>query len=235
MSRSTGQTGTFERVAECLYRYSTTGTYFALLKVRGKQPRVNLQTRDIATTKRKRDAEKNKLSKTDHDKRNCTLRECVETYLEGKSQLASKTRHRYRRVLRALTDHRLSGAVPLGDSRIAKVTLIDTVNILKARGIGFRVLTQQLDTTTPAGMLIFHVFGAIAEFERSLIQERTSAGLKAARARGRFGGRPKTLDQKKVAIAESLYRDGKTNVSEICKTLGMSRATFYRHIAARAA
>ena len=122
MSRSTGQTGTFERVAECLYRYSTTGTYFALLKVRGKQTRVNLQTRDLATAKRKRDAEKNKLSKTDHDKRNCTLRECVETYLEGKSQLASKTRHRYRRVLRALTDHRLSGAVPLGDSRIAKVT-----------------------------------------------------------------------------------------------------------------
>ena len=69
-----------------------------------------------------------------------------------------------------------------------------------------------------------------AEFERSLIQERTSAGLKAARARGRFGGRPKTLDQKKVAIAESLYRDGKTKVSEICKTLGISRATFYRNI-----
>jgi DNA invertase Pin-like site-specific DNA recombinase len=75
--------------------------------------------------------------------------------------------------------------------------LVDTVNVLKTRGIGFLVLTQQLDTTTPAGMLIFHVFGAIAEFERSLIQERTSAGLKAARPRGRFGGRPKTLDQKK--------------------------------------
>lgn len=108
--------------------------------------------------------------------------------------------------------------------------LIDTVNLLKAKGIGFRVLTQQLDTTTTAGMLIFHVFGAIAEFERSLIQERTSAGLKAARARGRFGGRPKTMDKKKLSIAESLYRDGKTNVSEICKTLGISRATFYLNI-----
>jgi DNA invertase Pin-like site-specific DNA recombinase len=113
--------------------------------------------------------------------------------------------------------------------------LIDTVNLLKERGIGFRVLTQQLDTTTPAGMLIFHVFGAIAEFEKSLIQERTSAGLKAARARGRVGGRPKTMDQKKLSIAESLYKDGKTNVSEICKTLGISRATFYRNISAKAA
>jgi DNA invertase Pin-like site-specific DNA recombinase len=108
--------------------------------------------------------------------------------------------------------------------------LIDTVNILKARGIGFRVLTQQLDTTTPAGILIFHVFGAIAEFERSLIQERTSAGLKAARTRGRLGGRPKTMDKKKLSIAESLYKDGKTIVSDICKTLGISRATFYRNI-----
>ncbi|MEI7773562.1 MAG: helix-turn-helix domain-containing protein [Verrucomicrobiota bacterium] len=67
-------------------------------------------------------------------------------------------------------------------------------------------------------------------FSFSLIQERTSAGLKAARARGRVGGRPKTMDKKKLSIAESLYKDGKTNVSEICKTLGISRATFYRNI-----
>jgi DNA invertase Pin-like site-specific DNA recombinase len=71
--------------------------------------------------------------------------------------------------------------------------------------------------------------------EKSLIQERTSAGLKAARARGRVGDRPKTMDQRKLSIAESLYRDGKTNVSEICKTLGISRATFYRNISANAA
>jgi DNA invertase Pin-like site-specific DNA recombinase len=72
--------------------------------------------------------------------------------------------------------------------------LIDTVNVLKTRGIGLRVLTLQLDTATPAGMLMPHVFGAVVAFEWSLIQERTSAGLKTARARGRFGGRPKTLD-----------------------------------------
>jgi DNA invertase Pin-like site-specific DNA recombinase len=64
------------------------------------------------------------------------------------------------------------------------------------RGIGLKVLTQNLDTTTPSGMLIFHVFGAIAEFEKSLIQERTAAGLRVARARGRLGGRPKALDKK---------------------------------------
>jgi len=110
--------------------------------------------------------------------------------------------------------------------------LIDTVNSLQNRGIGFRCLTQNLDTTTPSGMLIFHVFGAMAEFERSLIQERTSAGLKAARARGRLGGRPKILDDEKAGIAASLYADGKTTVIQICKTLNISRATFYRNIAA---
>ncbi len=98
--------------------------------------------------------------------------------------------------------------------------------MLKGEGIGFGVLTQQLDTTTPSGMLLFHVFGAIAEFERSLIQERTAAGLKAARARGRFGGRRKTMDKKKQSIAQSLYQDMKTNVSEICKTLGDQQGYF---------
>jgi DNA invertase Pin-like site-specific DNA recombinase len=113
--------------------------------------------------------------------------------------------------------------------------LIDAVNVLKERGIGFRVLTQQLYATTPAGMLMFHVFGAIAEFERSLIQERTPAGLKAARARCRVGGRPKTMDQRKVSIAESLYKDSKTNVLEICKTWVIRGVTLYRNISAKAA
>ena len=108
--------------------------------------------------------------------------------------------------------------------------LIETVTSLKKRGIGFRCLTQNLDTTTSSGMLIFHVFGAMAEFERSLIQERTSAGLKAARARGRNGGRPRALDEKKIGIANSLYADGKTSVAEICDTLQISRATFYRSV-----
>ena len=108
--------------------------------------------------------------------------------------------------------------------------LIDTVNQLKERGIGLRVLTQNLDTTTPSGTLVFHIFGALAEFERLLIKERTNAGLAAARARGRVGGRPKAMDEKKIQIARSLYADGKTTVTEICETLNVSKATLYRSL-----
>jgi DNA invertase Pin-like site-specific DNA recombinase len=108
--------------------------------------------------------------------------------------------------------------------------LIDTVNQLKERGIGLKVLTQNLDTTTPSGTLVFHIFGALAEFERLLIKERTNAGLAAARARGRIGGRPKSMDEKKVQIAKSLHSDGKTKISEICETLKVSKATLYRHL-----
>ena len=74
--------------------------------------------------------------------------------------------------------------------------LIDTVDSIKERGIGFQSLTEQIDTTTPAGKLTFHIFGAMAEFERSIIRERTRAGLDAARARGRMGGRPRALSEK---------------------------------------
>ena len=107
--------------------------------------------------------------------------------------------------------------------------LISTVTDLKDRGIGFRSLTEQIDTTTSGGKLIFHVFGALAEFERDLIGERTHAGLAAARARGRTGGRPKKLsDPKQLALAQRLYADGQTDVATICRTLGISRATLYR-------
>ena len=108
--------------------------------------------------------------------------------------------------------------------------LIETVSDLEKREVGFRCITQNLDTTSSSGKLVFHVFGAISEFERSLIRERTAAGLKVARARGRLGGRPKVLDQEKITIARSLYEDGKTSVGKICETLGISRATFYRNV-----
>lgn len=108
--------------------------------------------------------------------------------------------------------------------------LIETVNDLEKKEIGFRCITQNLDTTSSSGKLVFHVFGAISEFERALIRERTAAGLKIARARGRLGGRPKVLDQEKIIIAQSLYDDKKTTVDKICSTLGISRATFYRNI-----
>lgn len=111
--------------------------------------------------------------------------------------------------------------------------LIETVTALNNRNIGFQSITEQIDTTTSGGKLIFHIFGALAEFERDIIRERTNAGLAAARARGRTGGRPKTktLDTpRKVAMALALYNDKNNAIADICKTLNISRSTLYRYI-----
>jgi DNA invertase Pin-like site-specific DNA recombinase len=110
--------------------------------------------------------------------------------------------------------------------------LIEAVQALDARGVGFRSLQESIDTTTSGGRLIFHVFGALAEFERDLIRERTQAGLASARARGRMGGRPRSMDAKKAAIAQTLRDDPSRSIPEICKLLGISPATFYRYTAA---
>lgn len=108
--------------------------------------------------------------------------------------------------------------------------LIETITALSSKGIGFKSITENIDTTTSGGKLIFHIFGALAEFERDIIKERTQAGIQAARARGRLGGRPKLLNQKKVAIAQALYNDKTNSISDICKTLNISRPTLYRCI-----
>src|SRR3989440_2014702 len=111
--------------------------------------------------------------------------------------------------------------------------LIETITNLNNRRIGFQSITENIDTTTSGVKLIFHIFGALAEFERDIIRERTKAGLQAARARGRKGGRPKTktLDTpKKVAIAHQLYNDKNNSIADICKTLNISRATLYRYV-----
>jgi DNA invertase Pin-like site-specific DNA recombinase len=108
--------------------------------------------------------------------------------------------------------------------------LIATMTDLEERGIGFKSLTENIDTTTSGGKLIFHIFGALAEFERNLIRERTQAGLTAARARGRIGGRPKALTPRQIAIAQSLYDDPKNSIPEICRTLKISKVTLYRSI-----
>ena len=111
--------------------------------------------------------------------------------------------------------------------------LIETITNLNNRKIGFKSLTENIDTTTSGGKLIFHIFGALAEFERDIIRERTNAGLQAARARGRRGGRPKakTLDTpKKVTMAQLLYDDKTNTIDDICKTLNISRATLYRYV-----
>lgn len=102
--------------------------------------------------------------------------------------------------------------------------LIDTVNKLKERNIGFKSLTEGMDTSTASGELIFHIFGALAQFERNLIKERVNAGLESARKRGRFGGRPRAISQEKLeAIVEAL-KNGKSK-AEICRTFDVKRST----------
>ncbi len=108
--------------------------------------------------------------------------------------------------------------------------LIDLVGELEERGVGFRSLKESLDTTTAGGRLIFHVFGALAEFEREIIRERTMAGLESARARGRHGGRPRALDEGKAKLARRLKEEGEHSVEEICSMLGVGRSTLYRYL-----
>lgn len=116
--------------------------------------------------------------------------------------------------------------------RLARSTkqLIDTVEALKARDIGFRCLTQELDTTTPGGRLVFTLFSALAEFERDVIRERTRAGLDAARARGRVGGRPPALSDRDLAAARALLRDPALTVDEVAAHLNVAVSTLYRHL-----
>ena len=108
--------------------------------------------------------------------------------------------------------------------------LIDTIDELHKRECGFRSLTEAIDTTTAGGRLIFHIFGALAEFERSIIRERTMAGLQAARARGRIGGRPRAFGPERLSAATALLRDGGLTIREIAKQLGISEATIYKYI-----
>ena len=108
--------------------------------------------------------------------------------------------------------------------------LIKIINNLHENKIAFQSLQESLNTITSAGNVIFQVFGALAEFERDIIRDRTKAGLAAARSRGRLGGRPKIMDQKKVSMAKSLMADNKHSIKEICKTLHVSKSTLYRAI-----
>jgi DNA invertase Pin-like site-specific DNA recombinase len=111
--------------------------------------------------------------------------------------------------------------------------LIETIGQLQERGIGFRSIQENIDTMTSGGKLIFHMFGALAEFERDLIRERTLAGLAAARARGRKGGQPRAAalnDAKKVALAQALYNDKSNSIATICTMLRVSRSTLYRYV-----
>lgn len=108
--------------------------------------------------------------------------------------------------------------------------LIQTVKQLNEQKIGFKSLQENIDTTTSGGKLIFHIFSALAEFERDIIQERTKAGLKAARIRGRLGGRPPSLNEKQIEKMLLRYHEQKLTVAEICKVFGISRPSFYNYL-----
>jgi DNA invertase Pin-like site-specific DNA recombinase len=108
--------------------------------------------------------------------------------------------------------------------------LIAWVAWLEQAGVGLRSLHEALDTTTPSGKLTFHIFGALAEFERQLIQERTQAGLRVARARGHLGGRPQALPAEKRQWAVQLYEEKKIAVKHICALMGISKPTLYAYV-----
>lgn len=109
--------------------------------------------------------------------------------------------------------------------------LIATAEKLRERGIGFVSLTDAIDTSSPGGMLVFHMLGAIAEFERALIRERTVAGLAEARRKGKMGGRPRSLSKKDTTAARVLLADGILSAKEVAARFGVSRATLYRYLA----
>jgi DNA invertase Pin-like site-specific DNA recombinase len=113
--------------------------------------------------------------------------------------------------------------------------LITTAEELEEHGIGLVSVTESIDTTTPGGMLVFHVFGAIAQFERALIRERTTAGLAEARRRGRKGGRPLAFKAGDITAARALMKEGKLPVRDVAKRMGVSVATLYRHAGKRGA
>jgi DNA invertase Pin-like site-specific DNA recombinase len=108
--------------------------------------------------------------------------------------------------------------------------LLNWMAELETLEVSFKSLQENIDTSTPTGKLVFHLFGALSEFERSLIQERTKAGLTAARARGRVGGRPKKLSNRKQEIAKDMYSSKKYTIKAICEELGISKPTLYKYL-----
>ncbi|MEY3349031.1 MAG: hypothetical protein RLY46_1070 [Bacteroidota bacterium] len=108
--------------------------------------------------------------------------------------------------------------------------LIKWMEWLDENGIGFRSIQESIDTSTSTGKLIFHIFGALSEFEKNLIHERSRAGLEAARVRGRQGGRPKKLNQNKHQLVVDLYKGKKHSIKQICEMVGISKPTLYKYV-----
>ena len=154
------------------------------------------------------------------------MSECSETRGRGRSSIAPQ--------LDACLDHLRAGdtLIVWRLDRLGRGLKhrIEAIEQLHERDIGFRSLTEAIDTTTSAGRLQFHIFGALAEFEREIIRERTRAGLAAARARGRFGGRPPALTAEKVAAVRVMRAQKQQTMDEIARAFGVSRTTLYRHL-----
>lgn len=108
--------------------------------------------------------------------------------------------------------------------------LIEVITNLESKGIGLKSLHESIDTTSSSGKLIFHIFGSLAEFERNLIGERTRAGLKSARERGKVGGRPKKLNTERAKLAQDLYNEKTRTIKQICELVGVSKPTLYRYL-----
>ncbi|MBF8962996.1 recombinase family protein [Pontibacter sp. FD36] len=108
--------------------------------------------------------------------------------------------------------------------------LIEWMNYLEQEGIALKSLQESIDTSTATGRLVFHIFASMAEFERNLIQERTQAGLAAARARGRVGGRPKKMSKDKIRLTVKLYQEKQHTIDEICQMMGISKPTLYSYV-----
>jgi DNA invertase Pin-like site-specific DNA recombinase len=154
---------------------------------------------------------------------------CERVYQEVASG-AKRDRPELERMLEALRPSDVVVVARLDRIGRSLPHLVELVERFRAQEVGFRVLTGEIDTTTSAGRLVFHIFAAVAEFERSLIRERTMAGLKAARARGRTGGRPAKMTPTKVRMAGTLMADPSNAPKEVADQLGVSVSTLYRYV-----
>jgi DNA invertase Pin-like site-specific DNA recombinase len=157
---------------------------------------------------------------------------CAEVYEEKVSGKDTAKRPELAHALRALRAGDTLVIWRLDRLGRSLTDLVQIVSDLEHRGVGLESINEKIDTSTAAGKLVYHVFAALAEFERNLIRERTRAGLDAARARGRKGGRKAKLDEKQLREIRTLLRDPEIIVADVARRYGVSRATLYKHVGA---
>jgi len=156
---------------------------------------------------------------------------CKRIFTE-KASGAKRDRPELKNALEYIRSHNNDVLVVWKLDRLARSLrqLLDTVDHLEKEGIGFKSITESIDTTSSGGKLTFHIFGALAEFERHIIKERTMAGLKAAKEMGRTGGRPSLFNPETLTYAKALLKDKKITVKDAAKHFKLSPATLYRHL-----